>query len=263
MVHPLRNTALNPAPAAQARRLSLVWARHQDDLRAAQRLRHQVFAQEFGARLRPPPGTPAGHDADLFDAHCEHLLLRERIDHGDDGELGDVVACYRLLTPAAARRVGGLYAETEFDLTRLRLQRHRIAELGRACVAPQHRRGAALLMLWGGIVEFLKREKLDLALGCASVDARDGGQRAWALWNQIAPAHLAPIDWQVRPRTPLHPARAHPGPVETPPLLRGYLKANAKLLGAPAWDGDFRSADFPLLLRLAEMPASYQRRFGC
>ena len=248
---------LSQAPR-QAARLSLSWARHQDELRAAQRLRHQVFVQELGARLRPPPGTPAGHDADLFDAHCDHLLLREQF---DDGELGDVVACYRLMGPAAARRLGGLYADTEFDLTRLRAERHRIAELGRACVHPAYRSGAALLMLWGGIFDYLRREKLDLLLGCTSVDARDGGSRAWALWNQVAASHMAPIAWQVRPRQPLHPAAAHPGPVEPPPLLRGYLKINAKLIGAPAWDGDFRTADFPMLLRQSDMPASYRRRF--
>lgn len=250
----LRQEVARPLPA----RLHLGWARHQDEVRAAQRLRHQVFAQELGARLRPPPGTPAGHDVDLFDAHCEHLLLREQF---ADGELGDVVACYRLLTPAAARRVGGLYAETEFDLTRLRGVRDRIAELGRACVHPAHRRGPALLMMWGGICEFLQRQKLDLMLGCASVDARDGGARAWALWNELQPRHAAPIEFQVRPRVPLHPATAYPGPVEAPALLRGYLKANAKLLGAPAWDGDFRCADFPLLVKLGELPASYRRRF--
>jgi putative hemolysin len=252
----LRQDLLLPARAPA--RLHLGWARQQDEVRAAQRLRHQVFAQELGARLRPPPGTPAGHDADLFDAHCEHLLVREQF---EDGELGEVVACYRLLTAAAARRLGGYYAETEFDLTRLRGLRARMAELGRACVHPAHRRGPALLMMWGGICEYLQREGLDLLLGCASVDARDGGSRAWALWNGLQAAHAAPIELQVRPRIPLHPASALPGPVETPALLRGYLKANAKLLGAPAWDADFRCADFPLLVKLGEMPASYRRRF--
>jgi putative hemolysin len=252
--HALRQDLARPLPD----RLHLGWARHQDEVRAAQRLRHRVFAQELGARLRPPPGTPAGHDADLFDAHCEHLLLREQF---ADGELGDVVACYRVLTAGAARRVGGYYTETEFDLTRLRSLRPRVAELGRACVHPAHRRGPALLMLWGGLVEFLHRQGQDLLLGCASVDARDGGGHAWALWNQVNAEHAAPIEWQVRPRCPLHPAAARPGPVEAPALLRGYLKANAKLLGAPAWDADFRCADFPLLVRLGDMPPSYRRRF--
>lgn len=254
----LRHDLAHSQPRLAPARLHMSWARHEDELRAAQRLRFQVFAQELGARLKPPPGTPAGHDADVFDGHCQHLLVREQF---EDGSLGDVVACYRLLTAAAAKRIGGYYAETEFDLTRLRGVRPRIAELGRACVHPAHRRGPALLMMWGGICEFLQREKLDLMLGCASVDARDGGARAWALWNEIQPLHAAPIELQVRPRNPLHPASVYPGPVEAPALLRGYLKANAKLLGAPAWDGDFRCADFPILIRMDELPASYRRRF--
>ena len=35
-------------------RLLVQWARHQDEVRAAQRLRHQVFVQEMGARLPTP-----------------------------------------------------------------------------------------------------------------------------------------------------------------------------------------------------------------
>ena len=45
-------------------------------MREAQRLRHQVFAVEMGARLSPVNGTPEGHDADLFDPYCEHLIVR-------------------------------------------------------------------------------------------------------------------------------------------------------------------------------------------
>ena len=49
-------------------------ARHQDEVREAQRLRWQVFAEEMGARLdSPEPGL----DIDLYDAHCEHLLVRD------------------------------------------------------------------------------------------------------------------------------------------------------------------------------------------
>ena len=48
---------------------------------------------------------------------------------------------------------------------------------------------------------------------------------------------------------------------ETPPLIKGYLKCGAKLLGAPAWDPDFGCADLPMMLRLSELPDSYRRRF--
>jgi len=43
----------------------------------------------------------------------------------------------------------------------------------------------------GGIFDYLRREKLDLLLGCTRVDARDGGSRAWALWpRRVFNVHL-------------------------------------------------------------------------
>ena len=57
----------HPAPSAISTPvLQAVWARHDDDLRAAQQLRWRVFVDEMGARLRPPPGTPAGLDLSLI-----------------------------------------------------------------------------------------------------------------------------------------------------------------------------------------------------
>ena len=70
---PLR-PALQTAPASiSAPALEVVWARHQDEVRAAQRLRYSVFAVEHGARLQPPSGTPDAHDAD------RRLLVLERL----------------------------------------------------------------------------------------------------------------------------------------------------------------------------------------
>jgi putative hemolysin len=50
-------------------------------------------------------------------------------------------------------------------------------------------------------------------------------------------------------------------PVEPPPLIKGYLNCGAKVLGAPAWDPAFNTADLPLMLDLADLPPSYRRRF--
>ena len=60
--------------AAPGRGILVSWAQHQDEVRQAQRLRHQVFAGEMGARL--DTWLP-GHDVDLFDDYCEHLLVRD------------------------------------------------------------------------------------------------------------------------------------------------------------------------------------------
>ena len=49
--------------------------------------------------------------------------------------------------------------------------------------------------------------------------------------------------------------------VEPPALVKGYLRLGAKVLGAPAWDPDFNTADLPMIMRLSELPARYRRHF--
>ena len=250
----IRASARRAAPVTE-----VAWARHQDEVRAAQRLRHQVFVEEMGARLTPMAGAPAGHDMDVFDDFCEHLVVRT-VSDGD--EPAQVVGTYRVLTPAAARRAGSFYSDTEFDLTRLRPLRDRMAELGRSCVHEDHRSGGVILQLWAALATFMDRNGLDTMIGCASVSMRDGGHHAASLWNRLKQTHMAPIEWQVRPRVPL--------PVDDldqtldadpPPLIKGYLRCGARVLGAPAWDPDFNTADLPLLTRTADLPARYRRHF--
>lgn len=236
--------------------ISVGWARHQDEVREAQRLRYAVFAVEMGARLSTPL---ANHDIDLFDDFCEHLLVR-------DDATGQVIGTYRALTPAQARRVGGLYSETEFDLTRLRSLRPRMVELGRSCVHADHRQGGVILALWGALAAFMARNQLDTMVGCASIPMLHNGvvsgDAAASIWRQLSTTHLAPIEEQVRPRLPL-PVHSLDDTldVEPPALIKGYLRLGAKVLGAPAWDPDFNTADLPMLMHLADMPARYRKHF--
>ncbi len=250
----------DPAAAhADRTRFEVIWARNEDDVRQAQQLRYLVFAQEMGARLSVPKGTPAGLDVDLFDPFCEHLLVRAV---GGDGEPGPVIGTYRVLTPAAAKRVGGWYSETEFDLTRLWPLSKNMVELGRSCVHPGWRSGGAIMALWGALAEFMLRNRLDTIIGCASVSMRDGGHVAASLWEQLRKTHPAPVEWQVSPRMPLPVEELRRDLiVEAPALVKGYLRCGAKLLGAPAWDPDFNTADLPLLLRIGDLPGRYRRHF--
>ena len=240
-------------------RYEVVWAHDQDEVRQAQQLRHLVFVQEMGARLTVPSGTPNGHDVDMFDAYCEHLLVRAVM---DDGNSDEVIGTYRVLTPEAAKRAGCLYSDTEFDLTRLRPLRSRMVELGRSCVHPQWRSGGAIMALWGALTEFMVRNDLDTMVGCASVSMRDGGHMAASLWEQLRQTHLAPIEWQVHPRLPLPVEELRRDlPIEVPALIKGYLRCGAQVLGAPAWDPDFTTADLPMMMRMQDLPARYRRHF--
>ena len=252
-----------PEEAARTR-FHVGWARTQEEVRQAQRLRYQVFVDEMGARLSVPAGTPAGHDVDLFDAFCEHLLVRTLDAHGQPGE---VIGTYRVLTPEAARRAGGLYSETEFDLTRLRMLRPRMVELGRSCVHPDHRNGGAIMALWGALCEFMVRNDLDTMIGCASIPMQhngvSNGHAAASIWRQVRETHLTAIEYRVTPRLALPVERLDDTlDVEPPALIKGYLRLGAKVLGAPAWDPDFNSADLPMMMRIADLPPRYLKHFS-
>ncbi|MBC7434859.1 MAG: GNAT family N-acetyltransferase [Bdellovibrionales bacterium] len=243
---------------AKPERTGLVvsWAKHQDEVRQAQRLRYSIFAGEMGARLTTP--VP-GHDMDIFDDYCEHLLVRE-------AATMQVIGTYRVLTPAQARRVGSTYSDTEFDLTRLRGLREQMVELGRSCVHADHRQGGVIMALWGALAEFMVRNRLDTMIGCASIPMQHngvcGGHAAASIWRQLRETHLAPIEYHVLPRLALPVSQLDDTlQIEPPALIKGYLRLGAKVLGAPAWDPDFNTADLPMLMRINDLPPRYRKHF--
>jgi putative hemolysin len=251
--HPRIESPSHPsARSRDAHGLHVEWAGCLADVRAAQRLRYRVFVEEGGAQL---PVSVLHHELDAFDPWCEHLLVRNRID-------GEVIGTYRVLPPEKAQLQGGLYAESEFDLSPLAALRPRLVEVGRACVHPDHRNGSVILMLWHALAQFMQSRGLDTLIGCASVPMHDGGHVAASLWHRLRTTHLAPAAMQVRPRLALPVDELnHDLEVEAPPLVKGYLRLGAMLLGAPAWDPDFQSADLPMMVRLDDMPVRYRRHF--
>ena len=236
--------------------LIVQWAKHQDEVRVAQQLRFDVFAKEMGARLKE---SLPGHDVDLFDDFCEHLIIRDEISR-------EVIGTYRVLTPAQAKRIGSTYSDLEFDLTRLRSYRDRMVELGRSCVHAEHRHGGVIMALWGALAEFMVRNQLDVMIGCASIPMLHqgvvSGEVAASIWHQLKQTHLAEVENQVTPRLALPVEQWEVNTAFEPPaLIKGYLRLGAKVLGAPAWDPDFNTADLPMLMKINDMPARYRKHF--
>lgn len=224
-----------------------------ESIRAAQMLRYRVFAEEMGARLNAR--TP-GIDQDFFDSYCDHLLVR-------DEQSGEIVGTYRILPPHQARKVGSYYSETEFDLTRLQHLRHKMVELGRSCVHPDYRSGTTIALLWAGLAEYMHKHGYEYLIGCVSVSLRDGGQLATALRHHMLDKAHAPIEWRVFPRHPLNLLTGKPElkTGEIPPLVKGYLRAGAMVCGEPAWDPDFNTADFLMILPMSKLNPRYARHF--
>ncbi|MEV6211977.1 GNAT family N-acyltransferase [Kitasatospora sp. NPDC051914] len=251
---PRRAAAAAPSakPAAPAG-YSVALAQDEGDVRAAQRLRHRVFAEEMGAVLDSPlPGL----DADPFDDFCDHLLVRENA-------TGEVVGTYRLLRPQAARRAGRLYSDTEFDLSRLAGLRDGMVEVGRSCIDADHRgSGAVVNLMWGGIARYLTTTGNSWVAGCCSVPLADGGSTAAGVRDAVFAKHLAPEEYRVAPLRPWeHAGVERPARAAIPPLLRGYLRLGAWVCGEPAHDPDFGVADLYVLLSLERTDPRYLRHF--
>ncbi|SHG04886.1 GNAT family N-acetyltransferase [Streptoalloteichus hindustanus] len=233
-------------------RYSLLVARETEEVLAAQRLRHRVFAEEMGATLHT---REPGVDVDEFDEFCDHLVVRE-------DNTGEIVGTYRMLPPERAAEAGRLYSETEFDLGALSSLRPAIVEAGRSCVHPDHRTGAVVSLVWAGIGRYMLLSGHSHLAGCASVPLADGGGVAASVWDLVRAKHYAPEEYRVRPLNPWDvDSVERPARTVVPPLLKGYLRLGAWVCGPPAHDPDFGVADLFILLSLERVDPRYLRFF--
>lgn len=226
-------------------------ARSRADVEASLRLRYRVFVEEMGADIGP---QAPGLESDRFDPHCQHLLVHDSVS-------GELLASTRLLDGDIARRLGGFYSASEFDMSAVLDRPGRFLELGRTCVAPAARQGAVIAALWSGVGAFVREGGYAHLIGCASIDARDGSDRAHSLFAGLRGDELSSTDARVVPRRALPPPAGAKAAFTRPPLLKAYLRLGARVAGAPYWDDDFHVADLFMHLQVANLCPRYARHF--
>ena len=240
--------------------LSLRLATEPQDRRAAERLRYAVFVEELGGD-GPLVDHQARLERDRFDPAFDHLILVD--DRRDAGTFDHVVGVYRLLRDAAAEEIGQFYSEDEYDLTVLRQSGRRLLELGRSCVHPDYRGGAALMHLWTGLADYVLDHGIDILFGVASFHGTDPQALAQPL-SYLHHGHLAPPDLRVRARA-AHFQRMDLVPEAAldrraaaraiPPLIKSYLRLGG-VVGEGAYiDRPFNTTDVCLILDTATMNA--------
>jgi putative hemolysin len=223
-----------------------------DVLHAAQRLRFEVFNLELGEGL--VRSYASGRDADEFDAACDHLVVHETTS-------GRVVGTYRLQTGVMAAAALGYYGEREFDFAPFEPHRPRMVELGRACIAAEHRTFAVLNLLWRGIAHYALARGARYLVGCSSITSQDQGVGA-AAWQRLQP-HAVAATLATVPRAEFACALEHPGPPpKIPRLMTAYLALGAKVCGPPAIDREFGTIDFLTWLDLEDAGLAGARRRG-
>ena len=224
----------------------LTLAEHLDDVRAAQRLRFEIFNLELREGLAEAFAT--GLDADAFDEVCDHLLVRDRVTNA-------VVGTHRLQTGRCAAAQRGYYSAQEFNFLPYEPLRDQMVELGRACVAADHRNLSVLNLLWRGIVLYAQAHGARYLTGCSSLTTQDEAG-ALATYRGLVVSHLIEARLQTSPRPGWRCSALTGRPVAlpVPKLLRAYLALGAKICGEPAIDRDFGTVDFLTWIDLQALP---------
>lgn len=232
-----------------------------DDLRAAQRLRYGVFVAELGGD-GPLVDHRAGCEADIFDAHASHLLLEDTTRASDP-----VIGVYRLMNRAQAQAAGGFSSRSEYDLSPLLDSNRQLLELGRSCLHPLYRGGAAMLHLWFALARHVQATGTDLLFGVASFHGTDPAPLAAPL-AYLRAHHLAPEPVRTRAIGP----GAVPMPIQdatdrktalrdVPALIKAYLRLGGVVGEGACIDRAFNTTDVCMILDTARMTAAQTARF--
>ncbi|MDT8327054.1 MAG: GNAT family N-acyltransferase [Roseovarius sp.] len=224
-------------------------ASNAQDVRAAQRLRYEVFVKELGG-----DGPLVDHDAklevDRFDAYFDHLLLL------DDAKGGAVVGVYRLLRDDQALLAGQFYSEDEYDLSTLRASGRRLLELGRSCLAKPYRGGAGMYHLWNSLARYITDHNVEILFGVASFHGTDLNRLAQPL-TLLHHRYLAPPALRVRARgahrqpmtlVPAHTLDRRAAMLEVPALIKAYLRMGGYVGDGAYIDHQFNTTDVCLVM---------------
>lgn len=216
-------------------------------------LRYNVFANELGADVR---GAEPGIDKDRFDDHCHHVAVF-------DNKTAALIATTRLLDNQGRLATGKFYSETEFDISAILKEEKSYLEIGRTCIHPDYRRGAALPMLWQGIARFVMENGIDYLFGCASIALSSGDRYINSIMTHLRNKHFSSADRRVRPLIPLRLEADLPlaDDVILPTLLKAYLRQGAVICGEPYWDAAFGVADVFVLLQCDQITNRYVKHF--
>lgn len=232
-------------------------AENDTEVRDAQRLRYAVFVEELGG-----DGIDVDHEErlerDEFDPAFDHLILYDRA--RPDGD--QAVGAYRVLRDDQLHALGRYYSESEYDLSRLKASGRKLMELGRSCVHPDYRGGAALAQLWVGLLNYTSRHEIEVMFGVASFHGTDLNQIAAPL-SLLHHRYLAPEELRARVLNayyqsadiiPLADLDEGAAIKQVPALIKAYLRLGGVIGDGVFVDKPFNTSDVCIIVDLAKVP---------
>jgi putative hemolysin len=245
--------------------IELRLAESESEVRAAQALRYRVFYEEMAAKPTAEMSRWR-RDVDSFDDYCDHLLM---IDHAIGAGAAGVVGTYRLLRRSAAARRGQFYSVDEYDISKLLAFPGEILELGRSCIAADHRQRSIMQLMWRGIADYVLYHDIGLMFGCASLHGTDPAVHARAFsylyHHHLAPPNLRPralperyVEMNMMPRDKVN-ARAALN--DLPPLIKGYLRLGGFVGDGAVIDRQFNTIDVCVVVATDRVTGKYYRHY--
>ncbi len=264
-----------PNPLGRIGQLEVRLAKGVREIRWAQRLRYQVFYDEMSAKATTPAAAIFKRDADKFDAICDHILV---LDHDNmickpfRKPRPQVVGTYRVLRSDVAKKFGGFYTASEYDIQPLldRKANLNFLELGRSCVLKPYRNKRTVELLWHGIWTYVLAHKIDCMIGCASFEGVYPAAHAIPL-SFLHHNCLAPEEWRVKalpeqfqnmnllPADEIDQKRAL---FTLPPLIKGYLRVGAFVGEGAVIDHQFGTVDVCIIMPVERIESRYIDHFG-
>lgn len=235
----------------------------ESELHAAQKLRYEVFYEEFGA-VPSNDMKKLERDFDEYDDLADHLIVTDIV-----GGQEEIIGTYRLMSEKAADAMGRFYSSDEYDLKPLIDSEYTLLELGRSCVMPNYRAGPVLQLLWQGIADYVWQHDVDILFGCASIHSTDidelGPMLSYLHHHHLAVKHLRAtavkdryIDMNIMPPEDINTKAVF---ADLPPLIKGYLRIGAMIGDGAVIDPQFNTTDVCIIAQSHMVTSRYKKHF--
>lgn len=256
------------SPSGTEEKVTVRLAKNKQEIEAAQKLRYQVFYEEYGAKPSAEI-KQAKRDFDPFDAVADHLIVY----HGDhDMTVNDesvIIGTYRLLRRDVADKYGRFYTSDEYDIAPLLKEKQGQLELGRSCVLAEYRTRPVMQKLWQGITDYILDHNIEYLFGCASFHGTDIEAVSKQL-SYLHHYHRAPENLRTRALEERY-IEMNRHPKETldvkeifaslPPLIKGYLRVGVLVGDGAVIDDQFNTIDVCMIMPTARIPERYIKHY--
>ncbi|MCL2017322.1 MAG: GNAT family N-acetyltransferase [Alphaproteobacteria bacterium] len=243
--------------------------RNKEERRKARQLRYRVFVEEEGA-VPTEEQKELCEEYDDYDQYADYM----GVFHGDS-----LVGTYRIITRESAEKMGGFYSEIEFDISKIKKVRGNIAEMSRACIAPEYRDNSLVIrMLWLGLGDYIAKKRISILFGMASWFGVKPLQYAMATsylyYNHLAPLSLrAKVDldklredvdpkmtkMNILPKEFVNEKEAY---TQMGAVLKGYMRLGAKFGNGVSLSNDaFPSYSVFVMIQTKDMSKAYKKHF--